>query len=281
MDDTAPASATKDDLDRWFGFDLPATLVRLFRSVADPQTGAIDHHASLRFLNSTGLTWTNIRIAGTPPELFAFGQVDTDSAIYGCVLHDLKLSKDAPIATFNQSDGKGAYLGPDTRRGLGALLGVWLASLKLDRERTDEAERVIDDLGFDANELPQEPPLGVGLRIPPGWRYAISADGLGVVARTEQFTPDQDIHADPESLEPDDASESISLADDAILANHPATALWILRNAYAYSAFHQTEQLLRKPLRRAYLALGRPGLADRMEMGVESELNESPGAASD
>jgi hypothetical protein len=271
MDDTAPASAAKDDLDRWFGFDLPATLVRLFQTVVDPQTGAIDQRASLRFLNATGLTWTNTRFAGTPPELFAFGQIDMDSAVYGCVLHDLKLSKDAPIATFSLSDGKGAYLGPDTRRGLGALLGVWLASLKLDRQRTDEAERVIDDLGFDANELPQEPPLGVGLRIPPGWRYAISADGLGVVARTEQFAPDQDFHADPDSLEPDDASESVNLADDAMLANHPATALWILRNAYAYSELNQTEQLLRKPLQRAYLALGRPGLAGRMETGVAED----------
>lgn len=258
------ASTSQADLDRWFGFAIPEALARLIHAVANPMLAHPQPQWMGRVHAATGMTLSNVRRTSVPPELFVFGEVESDSTLLGCVLHDPKLSKDPPLATFFPHACKGVYLGPDTRRGVGAMLGVWRSQLQADHEKTDAVDEAIDRMGFDASELPQEPPLGVGLRVPPGWRYAISADGLGVVAKTQQFAPDQDFNADPESLAPEELSASIEQADQAIEANHPATALWILRNAYAYSEIDQSEQALRMPLHQAYLALNRVELARRV-----------------
>ena len=250
-----------------FGFKAPRMMLRLFELVAGADR-SVDGGAGSLFQLCTGLTLCDQQAAhrGTPPELFIFGSTGVDDVNVGCVIHDQLLGQEFALAAYNPSEARADYVGLDFRRGLGTLLGV--AWRELNRERHPQLPRVrtiIEELGFDVDQLPGEAPLNLRPRTPPGWRFAMTADGLGVFAPEATFEPDQDFECDPEFFDADLIAEALDDARGALKSGHAGTALWHARNAHALLADEGLPPDWVALLISAYRALGRDFLAERVK----------------
>lgn len=252
-----------------YGFAVPDTFRRLLGLVASPD-GSVEGGDDSLFNAATGLLLADQDDAypGTPPEFHIIGRTGMDGVTCGCVLHDVRVASEPPLAMLHPIDGRADYLGLDARRGIGTLIGIQFAQPD-PHERSTEVRDIVNALGFNPDELPSEQPLGLRPRMPPGWKLAMTADGLGVAGRSEQFAPGQCFDDDPETFESEDLGAYVDRARAALNANHPATALWHLRNAYTFWAPEGMPEELTEPLRQTYAALGRDFLIARLEREIQ------------
>lgn len=247
------------------GLQLPLTLLRILEQHSRVQTSEPD---STDFLfQATGMRFGNWfdRPAHYPPELVPIGQIELDGLVCGCVLHDPRLAGEMPLALFDPSIGRGDYLGVDTRRSLAALIGIQLNQSK--GQNQTQARILAEELGFDPHDLPAEMPLGVRPRLAPGWKFAETADGLGVVAESRFFLPQQVYQTSIEDFAPLRFEQSIRSAGEALSQNAPASALWYVRNALVFTDNTEEQQQLIRLRNQAYRLLNRhilvdPGLAN-------------------
>lgn len=245
MDDALsdPHSDQKTDWTRR-DFQLPSTLLRLLERYATLESS--DPTSSDVLSLATGLRVGTLLdpFAYCPAELLPIGQTELDGLVCGCVMHDPRLAGEMPLALFDPSIGRGDYLGLDMRRSLGTLIGMQLS--QSDGQHKSASRTLAEELGFDPDELPTEMPLGVRPRIPPGWKFAETADGLGVVAETRFFLPQQSYETPIEDFAPVRIDESIRLIEEAFSQDAPATALWHVRNAMIFiDRDHEKQQLIR------------------------------------
>jgi hypothetical protein len=188
----------------------------------------------------------------------------------GCVIHDTKLGPAYPLAMFYPMELRASYLGADTRSGLGVLIGTALAQNTADDELAEAAKTVATSLGFDPAQLPAEPPVDLLPRMPPGWKLAMTADGLGVAADATLFAPDQDFALDLEAIEGEDLEVYLEPAVAAMDGGYYATALWHLRNGYTFHAAEEKpEPALVDAMSAAYESLQRPYLVESLTRMVE------------
>jgi hypothetical protein len=271
MDDCRLSSTDRATVDRAFGFAVPPTWLKLLELVQDAD-GSVNGRDFSLFQNVTGLLLGDAGDAypGTPPELFLIGRTGMDGINCGCVIHDAKLASDPPLAMFDPTQLRADYLGLDTRRSLGVLMGLHRA--QRDQATTGDdadaylrSDEVIESLGFDPKELPAEPPIGLRPRTPPGWKLAMTADGLGVMAEGRLFAPDQSFDEDAESFEPLDIADYVSNARAALAVGHTATALWHARNGYTFWAAEGMPAEITDLLCDVYRAMGRAHLIPRVE----------------
>jgi len=268
MDECHLPSTDPEALRRVYGFAVPKAFLKLLELVNDPD-GSVNGRDGSLFQMVTGLLLADQSDAhpGTPPELFLIGRTGMDGVTCGCVLHDDRLAGDPPLAMFDPGQLRGDYLGLDTRRSLGALMGIQLAQ----RDPGDDSHdplQVIAQMGFDPDELPPEQPLGLRPRTPPGWKLAMTADGLGVMAETKHFAPGQPFDDDPESFESLDVADYLARARAAIADGYAATALWHLRNGYTFWAAKRMPEELTAAMVEVYKLLGRTRLVERLETAI-------------
>lgn len=259
MDDCNPPLLAVESIEAYLRFPVPRAIVQLLQHCPSPD-GRVDCGPGSRLHNGVGLIISPAppRPTNCPPELMLIGETGLDGVVCGCVMHDPKLAGEMPLALFDPTTGRGDYLGLDTRRSIGVLIGMQLDQLTGDE--LQDARALAEEMGFDPDELPVEPPLDVRPRIPPGWRFAATADGLGVVAQAGQFAPGQEYDEEPEAFGPTEVTSAFAVAEQALADGFAATALWHLRNAMVFveSPIHATS--LRQVARRAYTALAREPL---------------------
>ncbi len=255
------------EVDLVLGFRTPDTLLRLFDLLKDASNRVMIQQGSL-FHQLTGLQLADQDASqpGTPPELFIFGQTGIDSVNCGCVIHDERLGKEYPLACFAPDDVRVDYLGLDFRRGLGTLMGIaWQETVRENRDNHQTIKTLIEEMGFEVDQLPSEAPLNLRPRTPPGWKYATSADTLGVFAESKHFAPDQVFDTDPDSFERREASAYVIPAQIALSHGYPGTALWYLRNGYTFLSPEGMPHEIVDLMKKAYRALGRDFLIARLE----------------
>ncbi len=256
-------------LEQAFGLAMPKAFARLIELVREPDGSVIGDEGSL-FQSVTGLLLADQSDAypGTPPEMFLVGRTGMDGVNCGLVWHDPRLAGELPLAMFDPTHLRGDYLGLDARRSIGVLMGLRLAQRDPDGISNEDAMRVIARMGFDAAELPAEQPIGLRPRTPPGWRLAMTADGLGVMAEAGQFEPGQSFEDDPESFESLDITDYVAAAHEAIVRGFPATALWHLRNGYTFWAPQGMPGQLTSLMSKVYASMGRHALVARLQVEV-------------
>ncbi len=266
MDDCPISTLDCDALSRRFGFDLPRPLVKLFELLQHPD-GTIDGSEGSLFHRVTGLILMDASDAcrRVPPEFFVIGRTGMDGVLCGYVIHDAKLIGDMPLALFDPAASRADYLALDTRRSLGVLMGMQYAQYVHDPAQRDVVKEIIGSMHFDPDELPVEPPLDVRPRIPPGWRLAMTADGLGVVAESRFFAPGQEYDEEIEAFEWHDLDTTLENAAHALRSGYAASALWHLRNAYAFLDADGDALPLIEPFTTAYHAMNRSYSIDHLQ----------------
>lgn len=259
MDDCNPSLLAVDSIEAYFRFPVPRAIVQLLQHCPGAD-GRIDYGPGSRLHNWVGvfISSSTARPTNCPPELMLIGETGLDGVVCGCVMHDPKLVGEMPLALFDPTTGRADYLGLDTRRSIGVLIGMQLAQLTDDR--LQDARALAEEVGFDPDELPVEPPLDVRPRIPPGWRFAATADGLGVVAQAGHFAPGQEYDEEPEGFDSTDTADAIALAEQALADRFAATALWHLRNAMIFVESPAHASALRQLAQRVYASLARESL---------------------
>lgn len=242
-----------------WGFQLPSTLLKLFERYTGPRSS--DPTSVDLLFRAIGLRFGTLHDPPDycPAELLPVGQTELDGVVCGCVMHDPRLLGEMPLAFFDPSIRRGDYLGVDTRRSLGTLLGMQLNQVC--GQDCNQARILAEELGFDPDELPSEIPLGVRPRLPPGWKLAETADGLGVVAESRFFLPQQVYQTPIEDFAPLGIEESLRSAEEALSENAPATALWYVRNALVFVDRTDEQQQLVRLRNQAYHLLNRQVLA--------------------
>ena len=259
MDDCNPPLLSAAATEACFRFPVPRAIVQLLQHCSGPDA-SVEHGPDSRLHNATGLLVSSAlsRPANCPAELLLIGETGMDGVVCGCVMHDPKLAGEMPLALFDPSTGRGDYLGLDTRRSIGVLIGMQLAQLT--GAQLDDARAIAEEMGFDPDELPAEQPLDVRPRVPPGWRFAMTADGLGVVARAEHFSPEQEYDQEPDAFDAPDLAEARRRVEEALAGGWAASALWHLRNATVFVESPVEAAVLRRLAEPTYAALGRDQL---------------------
>ncbi|MBC7785717.1 MAG: hypothetical protein H7144_17960 [Burkholderiales bacterium] len=274
-----PASRSLPALDRAaieaeLGFGVPDAFMKLLNLLKSGD-GAVDCGADSLFHATTGLQslLPHDMPPGTPPELFLIGSTGLDGINCGCVIHDPHLGQEYPLALYDPSAARADYLGLDFRRSLGTLMGIaWREVCRGTNVRSDDSHKhlmervraVIEGMRFDPDELPTEAPLGLRPRTPPGWRFAATADGLGVMAPATMFSLNQPFDDEPESFVRMEIDAYTDPARAAAKKNQHATALWHLRNGYTFWAADGLPKSLTDLMADTYHALGRHYLLTRL-----------------
>lgn len=174
----------------------------------------------------------------TPPEFFAFGAPGVDGIHYGFVVHAPDLSP-YPLAALNPMD---------TDAGVRALGASEAESTPLMGSGRGDAPI------FD----PAWPPLAP--RVPEGWRYEPTSDGIGVLAPEDGFggAPAIDV-GHYAALAPVERAATI-----ALMQGHAASSLWLLREFFAnnHGGDAVSARAALRLMAQAYRALDRPLLAE-------------------
>lgn len=266
------AYPTRISVSTALGFDVPEAFVE-FVAILYAQSGTLKAKWPDLFRVFTGLDMAGAeaRYPQTPPELFPFGQLGVDGVHYGYVIHAQELSSpDYPIGEICPMDFDGVGLiGSNTREALENLSSLQLEfgvgeterlaiaeiSRRLDLYPSAEKARRLYDA--EGNYLPIQP------RVPPGWRYVPSADGIGVLAPKEAFGPGALTQVDPSTA----SSMYLRQADQAHEDGFFADALYYLREAYWHDWTDREELAgeIDTRLVRTYEALARPTLAEVVE----------------
>ena len=101
--------------------------------------------------------------------------------------------------------------------------------------------------------------------VPGGYRFEPTRDGVGVLAPADTFGDEHVAFVDALDAPDQEAiPAALSLAERALGDGHPASALLVVRETLHGLWFDDVASALHAPMRRAYLALGRPVLAERV-----------------
>jgi hypothetical protein len=262
---------TNASLSAAFGFTVPEAFVTLIRTLyelsGEDATRWPDWFATITGLELVG---ADFRYPNTPPELFTFAQLGVDGVHYGYVIHAPESSaQDYPVGELSPMDNEGVVLvGADTFDALENLMSGQLdygiqepegqligqVSRRLDLHPTAEKSQLRYDP--EGNGLPVRP------RVPDGWSFALSSDGIGVLAPGEAFRRGNLIETGASTP----AEEYIEQADQALGEGFPATALYYLREGYwQYWTDTQIATAIDVRLGQAYRALSRATLAEMVE----------------
>jgi len=206
---------------------------------------------------------------GAPPEFVTFGGMN--GVYFGYAVPAPELDRpDHPVGQFSFDDSGVVQLGADTRAGFEFLLSRALRRWRDEpgyqgKSYVEEDRRIVARLArkLDLHPDPDraaKPDGPVTYEVPPGWRHEPTQDGLGVLAPAGAFADRRPVVFEfGEPLDPvlDDAARLLD-------AGHPASALLALRNAFATD--WQTFGRLLPLWQRAYLDLGRPTLAEALDL---------------
>jgi hypothetical protein len=102
-------------------------------------------------------------------------------------------------------------------------------------------------------------------RVPNGWRFEPTDDGVGVLAPASAFA------SGPFTTDGlDSEASTVARAKEHLAASHPASALLTVKNGVYEDALNPLVELARE----AYLALGRAALAQRASAWLEAHPAE-------
>jgi hypothetical protein len=224
------------------------------------------------FARSTGmdLVTSERRYSLTPPELCPFASMGVDGDHDGYVIHAPELGNDDyPVGSYVPMDSCGVWLiGNNTIEAIEHYLSCTLeyegkkepnakqtqairsVQVLAEALRIDPApERAYENTGPGDRGLPVIP------KVPAGWRFLPSADGVGVLAPEVAFGPD------PLLTCPMQPVDSVRMADDAFSRNYPAAALFYLREGFWNTCDFPIQEGICRRLILVYRALSRPFLA--------------------
>jgi hypothetical protein len=260
----------REALESRTGFAVPQPLVEIatgFAQRAGDIAGGLDlleDTLQLRICH-----FLEARYETTPIEFFPILATGGDGHCFGYVIHAPELqSDDWPMGSFvaGESDGVVAagdatpgaieniisYM-RDRHDGFAGIDLAWLGSIGLepDRAKAGQARRLTG-----AEHARPSP------RIPAGWRHLMTSDGVGVMAREQEF------NASGTAPLPRNTPLAgyLAAADAEAAAGHHGSALWYLKEAWwrGYFAPQQDVAQIKLRLVRAYEKLGKVLLADTM-----------------
>ena len=270
-----PGPPTQESLSAAFGFRMPPAFADFVKTAYDHSGKNPDALFQL-FIELFGF-WAGgggtYGYQQTPPELFTFGATGGDGEHYGYVIYAPELAEpDWPVGFLNPSMRNGVLIvGAGTREFFSMLLQA--AASESDEPATRrQAEDLLKATGLSdgkwyephgwwfwymAVDVPPE--RRVAPPVPDGWSYLPSADGIGVLAPAGLFAPEKPMGIGYNV----DYAECLQAAEQAMRSGHPATALYILRQAYwnLWSKEPAFESLSLAMI-DAYQALARPLLAE-------------------
>ncbi len=269
---------TIENMKRQFGCPIPAAFLELFRVFYEHSGHDLNETPNL-FWKVTGMILDDEsgRYSQTPPELFPIGCFGVDGVHYGYVIHAPELEMtDYPIGEFCPMDSDGAFLlGQNTLEAFENLISWKLRYLLRSAPEGEEylalleMSKIVNRLGIypaaekggrqfgpDGNGFPVRP-----ASIPEGWRYEVSADGIGVLAPREVFHPEPYIVRGRSF-----GSENWrSCSEEMLRQGYPATALLYLKDGFWFGDRGipgiGTDELLER-IREVYLQLNKPLLAE-------------------
>lgn len=216
------------------------------------------------------------RYSMTPPELFPFASLGDDGVHYGCVVHAPELDEnDPPIGIFDPTglvEGV-KLLGHNFEHALERLLSEALAAD--DPESIDAIASLLNVhpsldkrnssyMAYDEVILP---------KIPPGWHFEPSSDGIGVLAPRDAFIENSptckswsfDIVEGKGYPILQDVDAALQFVEELLSINTPGSALFVLRELYWLDrgdrVFLQSKDLWKD----AYFQLQRPLLSNVVE----------------
>jgi hypothetical protein len=216
------------------------------------------------------------------PEFVPFGALG-DGGYVGWLVPAPELDRpDHPVALASGHDYRVSVIGADTRAGLEFMLS---RGLRRQRERQQDPERdsqdpVAEYLRDKYRELIPRLAAEIGAHldpdgavesvadvvfdVPAGWRHEMGEDGIGVLAPAGTFADREPVVA---HVQYEEQPVAPALADAAHLLDigYPATALLGLKDTFVNSPPCYFAEL--NPLwARAYRDLGRPGLAQHLDL---------------
>jgi hypothetical protein len=239
------------------------------------------------------LVFNSGRYFHTPLELFPFGGNGCDGIHYGYVIHAPELQlNDYPIGEFSPMDGTGVSLiGSTTRAAFECFISETLAYYDECLDLSDVNEVLKKELIVDLARTLMITPTPTTIRqnyetpiipdVPDGWHYEPSGDGVGVLAPKAAFAPDtltlQTWSFDPRRSDdlyyvPQDTAGALNAAKLALNQNYPATALFILREAYWRDPDGDVFAAAVELWQHTYFELGRPLLAQAVLQELPERL---------
>jgi hypothetical protein len=267
-----------ESLSRTFGFAVPNALISYLRALSRC-AGGDSQMTEVLFELLTGLMLdgTEARYQQTPPEFFPFASLGVDGMHYGYVIHDPQsFLEDYPVGEICPMDRGGVCLvGRGTKDALENLATEVICEGVRDPEKVlhlcrklglePDEEKAEFRYGADGDGLPIIPD------VPSGWIHVASADGIGVLAPSEQFDPKMARTTSTRS-----ADELLSAAEQAFLEDFPASALYYLREGYWYNWTNNSWALrFSGLLQTVYTALDRPRLAEVVEWRADKFFREN------
>jgi hypothetical protein len=211
---------------------------------------------------------------GVPPELYVIGT--RDSIRFGYIVHDPSLPQtDFSIGKVAENEHGVISYGNDSKAGISSLIGFALyRNRELGQEQEPHALSGVEKMNALAAELGIHPTLEqfgavdygnnsaqAVPKIPAGWHFEQSTDGIGALAPKETFAPEK-----TEFIE--ETAVARKLLDD----EHYGTALLALRNTLwrdwhsNKDPFHEECAVL---LQETYNRLGRPLFAHRVQKQID------------
>jgi hypothetical protein len=185
---------------------------------------------------------------------------------YGYVIRAPEITaEDYPVGEFCPMDGNGVILVANTTRTAIEIFAGDVLKFEQDEKQRKELKTLYKLFGIRPNLIgdkirytPRGKPLPVIPKIPVGWHYVPSLDGIGVLAPFERFRDEPFVKIN-QPYAPDEFFEH---ADRALQDGFPATALYYLREGYWNNwTDPDVARNFSSRLEISYLELDRPLLA--------------------
>ena len=222
----------------------------------------------------------------TPREMFSLGGNGGDGQHTGFIAWDVEWEpEERPWVYFDPMGGDASYLAPSTRVFLTQMLSFhrFVDPEMLSSSSPEAARACAERLGLTLSpeacdrrafgshgllcywehDLPR-PALAID--VPEGWRHKMTRDGIGVVAREEQFNTDTPSQL-PRGTLPD---ECLMAARQALSRGYPGTAEALLRGTIPgmgrneFKDYERQWLAFNEMLLETFEALDRPRLAARL-----------------
>jgi hypothetical protein len=266
--------SNSENISQAFGFPVPLPFAEFLKRLYEFCNQDNQKCAAL-FENLTGqmLDGARARYPQTPPELFPIASMGVDGVHFGFVIHAPEITaEDYPIGEICPMDTDGVILlGNNTREALENLAG-YVVNGEKDQQQLQEILKLYKLFGLQPNEEPNKTRFsesGNGLpvipKIPVNWFHVPTSDGIGVLASSENFRNESFALI----KNPDEPEEYIGHADQALLDNFPATALYYLREGFwNHWTNHVHARSFSSRMIQAYKKLHRPQLAEVVEQSA-------------
>jgi hypothetical protein len=208
----------------------------------------------------------------TPPEMVAFGSTGCDGDHYGLLVHAPELElEDYPLGNFCPMDSEGfCARGPGVAKAIGSLLYMCAQG--------GPNEGVLDifqaHMGAKIGPTTDDPLSnwpesgwhgGRPWRVPDGWRFVPTRDGIGVLAPAVMFGGEDPEPALPWQSSTVDWKVHGEAGKRALEGGYFGSALLHLREAYPLHWFTSSTRWVMEAMVEAYRGLGREGTARRLE----------------